>query len=242
MAAKEDRGFVSSFSLITGNFFGFLAAGIIYGISYDQTNVGWRTAVSITFIPATIMLVSLIWIPESPRYLYSKGKELECRKVLAKLYGGTIAGDEVQLSELAETQHDAMMAAIDWDQKHGQDKWSALWKTKAGRYRSFVAISSQSMWAWNGQSVFTYYYTKVFRAAGITNNHVIFGISSVQNASWCIGGIMGGYLLDIWGRRTNYMIALGQACICLIIQGALTLGIFDKGIVNHAAGAGFVTM
>jgi SP family sugar:H+ symporter-like MFS transporter len=64
----------------------------------------------------------------------------------------------------------------------------------------------------------------------------------VQNASWCVGGIVGGYLLDYWGRRTNYLIGTGQACVCLIIQGARALGIFDKGIENHAAGAGFVTV
>ena len=60
---------------MTGNFFGLLAADIIYGITYDTTNSGWRVALSITFIPATIMLIAMPWIPESPRYLYSKGKE-----------------------------------------------------------------------------------------------------------------------------------------------------------------------
>ena len=96
--------------------------------------------------------------------------------------------------------------------------------------------------AWNGGSIFTYYYTIVFTAAGITDPHVQFGISGVQNASWCLGGIVGGYLLDIWGRRTNYLIGTGQACLCLIIQGALTIGIFDKGKTNHAAGVGFVSI
>jgi MFS family permease len=96
--------------------------------------------------------------------------------------------------------------------------------------------------AWNGGSIFTYYYTIVFSAAGITDPHIQFGITAVQNASWCVGGIVGGYLLDIWGRRTNYLIGTGQAALCLIIQGGLALGIFDKGIVNHAAGAGFVSI
>ncbi len=32
--------------------------------------------------------------------------------------------------------------AISWDQAHGQDKWAALWNSKAARYRSFVAFSS----------------------------------------------------------------------------------------------------
>ena len=95
--------------------------------------------------------------------------------------------------------------------------------------------------AWNGQSIFTYYYTIVFKAAGITDPHVQFGISAIQSALACVGSVIGGYLLDIWGRRTNYLIGTGEACLCLIIQGALAIPIFDKGTVNHAAGAGFVT-
>jgi MFS family permease len=243
VAAKDDRGFVSSFSLMTGNFFGLLAAGLIFGISYNKGNSGWRAALAVTFIPATILLIALPWIPESPRFLYQHKKEAQCKRVLSKLYGGSInQNGDVKLSEQAITEFEAMKAAIDWDIEHNQHKWSSLWNTKAARYRSFVAFSSQSWWAWNGGSVFTYYYSIVFRAAGITNTHVIFGVTSVQNASWCVAGIVGGYLLDIWGRRTNYLIGIGQACICLIIQGGLTLGIFDKGIVNHAAGAGFVSV
>ena len=96
--------------------------------------------------------------------------------------------------------------------------------------------------AWNGGSIFTYYYTQVFTNAGITDTHTQFGIAAIQNASWCVGGIFGGYLLDYWGRRTSYLIGTGQACLCLLIQGGITLGIFDKGIENKAAGAGFVTV
>ncbi|WVW81056.1 hypothetical protein I302_103047 [Kwoniella bestiolae CBS 10118] len=242
IAAKEDRGFVSSFSLMTGNFFGLLAAGLVYGVSYSSSNTGWRAALGITFIPATLLLVVLPWVPESPRYLFEKGKDRECRKVLSKLHGGHVYEGEVVLSEAAEVEYEAMRAAISWDQTHGQDKWSAFYKTKAARYRSFVAISSQCWWAWNGGSVFTYYYTQVFSAAGITDPHLQFGISGIQNATWCVGGIVGGYLLDIWGRRTNYLIGIGQAAVMLVIQGAITIGIFDKGIVNKSAGAGFVSV
>ena len=228
---------------MTGNFFGLLAAGIIYGISYDASPTGWRAALGVTFIPATILLIVLPWIPESPRFLFSKGKELECRRVLVKLYGGEIDSDgQAQLNEKAEEQFDAMKAAITWDQKHGQDKWSALWNSKAARYRSFVAFSSQSWWAWNGGSIFTYYYTIIFTAAGISDPHLQFGIAAIQNATWCVGGIVGGYMLDVWGRKTNYLIGTGQACICLLIQAGLVLGIFDKGINNTAAGGVFVTV
>ncbi|KAK4687912.1 hypothetical protein P7C73_g2215, partial [Tremellales sp. Uapishka_1] len=242
IAAKEDRGFVSSFSLITGNFFGLLASGIVYGISYSMSNAGWRAALGVTFIPATLLLSVLPWVPESPRYLYEKGKTEECQRVLFRLHGGHMEEGRVVLSQAAEIEFEALRAAIDWDQSHGQDKWAALWNSKAARYRSFVACSSQSWWAWNGGSIFTYYYTIVFSAAGITDPHVQFGIAGVQNASWCLGGIVGGYLLDQWGRRANYLIGTGEACLLLIIQGGLSIGIFDKGISNHAAGAAFVSV
>ena len=107
---------------------------------------------------------------------------------------------------------------------------------------SFHRQAAADVLAWNGGSIFTYYYTTVFKNAGITDTHLQFGISGILNASWCVGGFIGGYLLDIWGRRTNYLIGVGQACLCLIIQGAITLGIFDKGTESKAAGAGFVTV
>lgn len=267
------------------------AHNISDGISYDTTNTGWRVALSITFIPATILLCVLPWIPESrtssppcsvsmrfqadraARWLYEKGREEECRRVLRKLHGGSLGeGGELVLSEAGEIEFEAMRAgsscilcrldhavradtevAITWDQKHGQDKWAALWNTKAARYRSFVAFTSQSWWgkcylfttreelticqhvAWNGQSIFAYYYTIVFRNAGITNTHIQFGIAAIQNASWCVGGILGGYLLDQWGRRTSYLIGTGQAAVMLIIQGpslslSLSLSPFRVGL------------
>ena len=67
--------------------------------------------------------------------------------MLRRLHGGTLHDDgSVTLSDSAQVEFDAMQAAITWDQEHGQDKWAALWNTKAARYRSFVAITSQSWW------------------------------------------------------------------------------------------------
>lgn len=263
-------------------------SGLIFAISYSTSNAGWRAALAVTFIPATILLPVLPWVPESREHRPRRSDRLDTepsavsvrerkRRGMSK---GSLETTRGQRGGRADCPHrgsgdrvrgDASwyvcrsiivrsisFPAITWDQEHGQDKWAALWNSKAARYRSFVACSSQSWWgecwplslftsslthiAWNGGSIFTYYYTIVFTNAGITDPHVQFGISAIQNASWCVGGIVGGYMLDIWGRRTNYLIGTGQAFICLIIQGSITLGVFDKGKSNHAAGAGFVSV
>jgi hypothetical protein len=64
--------------------------------------IGWRNALSVTFIPATILLCVLPWAPESPRFLYSRGKHEECRKVLARLYDREMTAEgQAQLFEKA---------------------------------------------------------------------------------------------------------------------------------------------
>ena len=102
-------------------------AGLIYGISYAQGNSGWRAALSVTFIPSTLLLLVLLWVPESreaaqspnrpradllsARYLYEKKRYMQCREVLARLHGGHKEEDgSVFLSDAAEVEFEAMRA------------------------------------------------------------------------------------------------------------------------------------
>src|SRR3954452_18953506 len=61
----------------------------------------WRWMYLIQALPAAIFLVALFFIPESPRYLVSKGRMDTARAVLAKLFGGDIA--DAKLDEIRAT-------------------------------------------------------------------------------------------------------------------------------------------
>jgi SP family sugar:H+ symporter-like MFS transporter len=52
-------------------------------------------------LPAAIFLVALLMIPESPRYLVSKGREEQATSVLAKLFGSDVA--RAKLEEIRAT-------------------------------------------------------------------------------------------------------------------------------------------
>jgi MFS transporter, SP family, sugar:H+ symporter len=70
----------------------FLAAGA--GVSTAQFWLGieaWRWMFLMQALPAAIFLVALLFIPESPRYLVSKGREEHATSVLTKLFGADIA-------------------------------------------------------------------------------------------------------------------------------------------------------
>lgn len=55
--------------------------GVIAGVE------AWRWMYLAQAVPAVVFLVALFFIPESPRYLVSRGREDEARKVLTSLFG-----------------------------------------------------------------------------------------------------------------------------------------------------------
>jgi MFS transporter, SP family, sugar:H+ symporter len=80
----------------------FLAAGA--GVSTGSFWLGldaWRWMFLMQALPAAIFLVALLFIPESPRYLVSKGRDEHATSVLAKLFGSDIA--RAKLEEIRGT-------------------------------------------------------------------------------------------------------------------------------------------
>ncbi|PSJ38460.1 sugar porter family MFS transporter [Allosphingosinicella deserti] len=56
----------------------------------------WRWMYLMQAIPAAIFLVALLFIPESPRYLVSKGRNDQARTVLTSLFGAEVAAAKLE--------------------------------------------------------------------------------------------------------------------------------------------------
>src|SRR5437667_304953 len=88
-----------SLSLING--IGLTAAFVVNyflaksaGVSTQRFWLGlqaWRWMFLMQALPAAIFLVALMMIPESPRYLVSKGRQDKAESVLASLFGAGVA-------------------------------------------------------------------------------------------------------------------------------------------------------
>src|SRR5690625_7743765 len=61
----------------------------------------WRWMFWVELVPATIFVVALLGIPESPRYLVVRGETERAEGVLACLYGRTYAELLVQTSNVS---------------------------------------------------------------------------------------------------------------------------------------------
>lgn len=104
IAPARFRGRLSSIqqvAIISGLFIAFLSNYLIAGAagsSLDEWLLGfeaWRWMFWVELFPATIFLVALLFIPESPRFLMVRGNSSKARGVLARLSGERRAEEKV---------------------------------------------------------------------------------------------------------------------------------------------------
>ncbi|MDV3455667.1 sugar porter family MFS transporter [Sphingomonas sp. HF-S4] len=95
---------VQQIMIITGLTAAFVVNYYLAGAAGASTNPfwggieAWRWMYLMQAIPAAIFLVALFFIPESPRYLVSKGRNPEALRVLTDLFGPTEGG--LKLAEI----------------------------------------------------------------------------------------------------------------------------------------------
>ncbi len=65
----------------------------------------WRWMYWMQAIPAAIFLVALLFIPESPRYLVSKGRDAEAKSVLTRLFGAGSSDTKIADIKASFNQH-----------------------------------------------------------------------------------------------------------------------------------------
>lgn len=83
---------------LTGAFFANYFLAYKAGKSTDVLWLGysaWRWMFWMQIIPAGVFFVTLLLIPESPRYLVARGRDSEARSVLTRLFGAGMAQSKV---------------------------------------------------------------------------------------------------------------------------------------------------
>lgn len=96
-APSEIRGLLNTLPQFTGSGGMFLAYCMIFGMSLTPSP-SWRLMLGVLSIPSLLYFaLTVLFLPESPRWLVSKGKMLEAKRVLQKLRGREDVSGEMAL-------------------------------------------------------------------------------------------------------------------------------------------------
>ncbi|KIY46502.1 general substrate transporter [Fistulina hepatica ATCC 64428] len=203
----------------------FITFGILvaYCISIGARSISgagaWRTVVGIGLVWPVILIVGILLMPESPRWLARHGKMDRAQATLARARG--INKDEADAHpiitrELADIQddlkHDAMLPRSGWI-----DCFRSADKT---RYRTFLGMSLQSLQQLTGANYFFYYGATIFTSVGIADSFVTQIILGAVNFVCTFGGI---YVMERFGRRVPLIVGgLWQSAWLFVFAAAGT--------------------
>jgi SP family sugar:H+ symporter-like MFS transporter len=217
---------VQQIMIITGLTAAFLVNYVLAKTAGGSTAIlwgglpAWRWMFWMQTIPAAVFLVSLMFIPESPRFLVVKRREEKALEVLTRLFGpeaGKRKVEEIQASLAAD---------------HHRPKLSDLIDKTSGRIRPIVwvglglAIFQQLV----GINVVFYYGSVLWQSVGFSENDSL-KINILSGALSILSCLVAIAVIDKVGRKP--LLLLGSAGMTITL-GLMAAAFSTATIVNGA--------
>ncbi|KAG2127486.1 general substrate transporter [Suillus clintonianus] len=178
-----------------------VAAWTTYGTFNIPTSWAWRIPSALQGVSSLIQVFLIWFVPESPRWLMSKGKEERALEVLAYYHANGDAQDP-----LVQYEFEEIKTAIAFDREvTGNVGWLSLIKTPGNRRRLRVIIALAFFSQWSGNGLVSFYLNKVFIAIGITSQTTQLLFNGILNTYNFIVNITAGIYCDRVGRRPLFL-------------------------------------
>jgi sugar porter (SP) family MFS transporter len=220
LSEAHDRG--STFSLVfVSNFLGiFIANWINFGIRNSGLEFRWRFPLGFMCIPMLIVLITIFFLPESPRWLMANHRKEEAIEILCKIRGDKDVNDPAVREELEQLE------AIVEASHHKRNKYINI--TLGGRYsgklhlgrRAVLGLALQQIQQWTGILVMVSWAAKLFELAGFSAYKASW-LSGLLNTFGVIGTAAAALVIDRLGRRKSLQISFAIQGVSLFLVAAL---------------------
>ncbi|OAL44395.1 lactose permease [Pyrenochaeta sp. DS3sAY3a] len=174
-----------------------LAAGVARGSLPLAGNQTWKVPVWLQILFPALILVLAWWLPESPRWLYTRGRHTDAKNILTRFHG---EGNENSVWVTLQLREYEEYLNMDGGDKRWWD-YGALFKTRAARYRlacnCIVAIFGQ----WAGNGAIDYFIAAVLETAGVTDQIEKMNINLGKSCMQFVFAVIGAFFVDKLGRR-----------------------------------------
>ena len=195
--------------------------GPILALAQDVLGAaGWRWMLGAGMVPALILGVAMLWMPESPRWLIEEDREQEARSVLARTRSEEQISEEIsEIKETARKQADTDLSDL-----------TKSWLRPA----LVVGIGIAAFQQVTGINTVIYYAPTILESTGFNNSASILatvGIG-VVNVAMTVVAVL---LMDRAGRRPLLLTGLAGMTVTLIALGVAFFLPGLSGVVGWVA-------
>lgn len=207
------------------------AAWTTFGATY-MTRAGhwsWRLCTLLQLAIPLLCLCLLPFVPESPRWLVSQGRDADALAMLARYHANGDAHDELVTFELAQIRH-----ALALERRARQTSWLTFVRTRGNRHRLTIVVLTAVFSQWVGNGPISYYLVLILESVGVTSPPAQTAFNGgLQVWNW-IAAVSGALLCERLGRRTLFLTSTAGMCACYAIITGCSAAYTEHG--NEAAG------
>jgi len=185
----------------------------------------WRRMFEAAVVPASIFLIGLTFIPETPRWLAKQGHWDRARAVLNKLGGADYATEVISQMRTAFDSQPA--------QAHHEPRIRPV---------LVIGITLAVLQQWCGINVIFNYAQEVFSAAGYNLSGILFNIV-ITGVTMCVFTFVAIATVERLGRRALMLFGCGSLALIYVLigycyhthqAGVLLLGLIVAAIAAYA--------
>jgi MFS transporter, SP family, sugar:H+ symporter len=206
VAPKEIRGRVASLNQLM-IVIGILAAFIVNAILASSGD--WRLMLGLAAVPSLILLVGMLPMPETPRFLVQAGEEDEAREVLEE-----VQADEAARDETPERQVEEIREADEREEVSGLAALRESWVRPALVVAIGLAVLQQLI----GINTIIYYAPTTLTNAGYGDEAAIYAnlVIGALNVAMTVVAIR---IIDRIGRKPMLLVGLVGMVTSLTVLG-----------------------
>lgn len=212
VAPKSIRGFMVGMYFTCFNAGAIIASGITYRTADIHGTWAWRLPSLLQAVPSALAIFLLLFVPESPRWMISKGRLENATKVLK--IGNKLSDEE------AEVMTGEIQYTIEEEKQGSTGAWLTLLRPARPDQRRLVMIVSLALISeLGGSSVGSYYLTVILRQAGITGTDKLLQINLISSCWNFICAVCGAYSFDHFGRKKQAIGSLTGMIVSFALLG-----------------------
>ncbi|KAM0803762.1 general substrate transporter [Usnea florida] len=185
----------------------------------EPSSFAWRWPIAFQGVFLVIILMTLPFLPESPRWLAQHDKIDEAVEVFARLEGKGVSKDHPSVI----IQRDEVMASVRQELLLGSTSWGEVFTEGKNRNlsRVLLGIGPYMMNQWCGINSLAYFLPITFERNISLSTQLSLVISGILGMQYFLVSWIPYFFIERVGRRKMLMSSATACCFCMIMISAM---------------------